>query len=87
MLRSVSVELPELVVPDASAWREWLGEHHDKSHGVWLVLAGQPNIAAQLSLEEGWFGRQRKLIRRPSSVIARFALRKLRPVTEDVVAL
>jgi uncharacterized protein YdeI (YjbR/CyaY-like superfamily) len=39
MLRSVSVELPELVVPDAFAWREWLGEHHDKSPGVWLVLA------------------------------------------------
>jgi len=35
----MSVELPELVVPDARAWREWLGEHHDESPGVWLVLA------------------------------------------------
>jgi uncharacterized protein YdeI (YjbR/CyaY-like superfamily) len=35
----VSVELPELVVPDACTWREWLGEHHDESPGVWLVLA------------------------------------------------
>lgn len=39
MLRSVSAELPELVVPDARAWREWLGERHDESPGVWLVLA------------------------------------------------
>jgi uncharacterized protein YdeI (YjbR/CyaY-like superfamily) len=35
----VPVELPELVVPDARAWREWLGEHNDESPGVWLVLA------------------------------------------------
>jgi uncharacterized protein YdeI (YjbR/CyaY-like superfamily) len=31
-------ELPELTVPDAAAWREWLARHHD-SAGVWLVLA------------------------------------------------
>ncbi|GAB4100835.1 YdeI/OmpD-associated family protein [Sinomonas halotolerans] len=31
-------ELPELLVPDASAWREWLAEHHAQSRGVWLVL-------------------------------------------------
>ena len=39
MLRRVPVELPELVVLDARAWREWLGEHHGESPGVWLVLA------------------------------------------------
>jgi Uncharacterized protein conserved in bacteria len=39
MLGSVPVELPELLVPDAFAWREWLGEHLDESRGVWLVLA------------------------------------------------
>ena len=39
MLRRVSVELPELLVSDARAWREWLGEHHHESPGVWLVLA------------------------------------------------
>lgn len=38
MLRCISVELSELVVPDAGAWRRWLGEHHD-APGVWLVLA------------------------------------------------
>jgi uncharacterized protein YdeI (YjbR/CyaY-like superfamily) len=34
----VSVELPELVLPDAAAWRAWLAEHHEESQGVWLVL-------------------------------------------------
>ncbi|MBB6377931.1 uncharacterized protein YdeI (YjbR/CyaY-like superfamily) [Pseudonocardia eucalypti] len=32
-------EQPELVVADASAWREWLATHHGDSDGVWLVLA------------------------------------------------
>jgi uncharacterized protein YdeI (YjbR/CyaY-like superfamily) len=31
-------ELPELLVPDAAAWRAWLAEHHSGSRGVWLVL-------------------------------------------------
>jgi uncharacterized protein YdeI (YjbR/CyaY-like superfamily) len=35
----VPTELPELLVPDAAAWRTWLGEHHDAPTGVWLVLA------------------------------------------------
>ena len=33
------VELPELVVADAAAWREWLGRHVADSTGGWLVLA------------------------------------------------
>lgn len=32
-------ELPELVVADADAWRDWLREHHGESTGVWLRLA------------------------------------------------
>jgi uncharacterized protein YdeI (YjbR/CyaY-like superfamily) len=32
-------DLPDLTVPDAAAWRAWLGEHHDDSQGVWLALA------------------------------------------------
>lgn len=57
MLRSVSVELPELVVPDACAWREWLGQYHDESPGVWLVLAkkgtSQPaSLTYEQALEE-----------------------------------
>ena len=31
-------ELPELLVPDASSWRDWLSAQHDSSDGVWLVL-------------------------------------------------
>ena len=33
------VELPELVVADAAAWRAWLGRHVADPTGVWLVLA------------------------------------------------
>jgi len=32
-------ELPELIVGDAAAWREWLGENHGDPAGVWFVLA------------------------------------------------
>jgi uncharacterized protein YdeI (YjbR/CyaY-like superfamily) len=34
-----TVDLPELLVADASTWRTWLGGHHSESHGVWLILA------------------------------------------------
>jgi uncharacterized protein YdeI (YjbR/CyaY-like superfamily) len=33
------VELPELLVADAAAWRTWLLDHHAMSPGVRLVLA------------------------------------------------
>lgn len=32
-------ELPEVIVPDAAAWRTWLHQHHASSPGAWLVLA------------------------------------------------
>jgi uncharacterized protein YdeI (YjbR/CyaY-like superfamily) len=32
-------ELPELIVPDAAAWRAWLEAHHADTPGVWLILA------------------------------------------------
>jgi uncharacterized protein YdeI (YjbR/CyaY-like superfamily) len=35
----VGEELPELIVADVSAWREWLAENHGETLGVWLVLA------------------------------------------------
>jgi uncharacterized protein YdeI (YjbR/CyaY-like superfamily) len=35
----MAVESPELIVRDAAAWREWLGENHADPAGVWLVLA------------------------------------------------
>lgn len=31
------IDLPELLVPDAAAWLDWLAEHHADSAGVWLV--------------------------------------------------
>lgn len=31
--------LPELLVPDASAWRHWLDDNHAASAGAWVVLA------------------------------------------------
>lgn len=34
----VVTELAELLVPDAEAWRAWLGSHHADHPGVWLVL-------------------------------------------------
>jgi uncharacterized protein YdeI (YjbR/CyaY-like superfamily) len=35
----VAEELPELIVPDATAWRRWLAANHANPAGVWLVLA------------------------------------------------
>ena len=35
----MAVELPELIVSDAAAWRQWLAENHEQPTGVWLVLA------------------------------------------------
>lgn len=32
-------EQPELVVPDAAAWHEWLAANHADPTGVWLALA------------------------------------------------
>ncbi len=31
--------LPELILADAAAWREWLDQHHQIPTGVWLCLA------------------------------------------------
>ncbi len=38
-LRTMPDDLPQLLLPDAAAWRAWLGEHHARSAGVWLRLA------------------------------------------------
>jgi uncharacterized protein YdeI (YjbR/CyaY-like superfamily) len=35
---TVPIELPELMVPDRAAWREWLERHHGTSPGVRLVV-------------------------------------------------
>ncbi len=35
----MAIDLPELLVPDAAAWRRWLDNNHAGSGGAWLVLA------------------------------------------------
>lgn len=34
----MAVELQELLLPDAAAWRTWLETNHSTSPGVWLIL-------------------------------------------------
>jgi uncharacterized protein YdeI (YjbR/CyaY-like superfamily) len=45
----VAADPPELIVPDAAAWRAWLTDHHDDPDGVWVVLA-KKGAAAPTSL-------------------------------------
>ncbi|MCC3298373.1 YdeI/OmpD-associated family protein [Arthrobacter sp. zg-Y916] len=62
----MKTELPELLLPDAAAWREWLEEHHLLSAGVWLVIGKRGgNVTAltyQSALDEalcfGWIDGQ-----------------------------
>lgn len=59
--------LPELLLPDAAAWRAWLEEHHASSPGVWLVLTRKGGTTTSLTyadaLDEalcvGWIDGQR----------------------------
>jgi hypothetical protein len=45
----VADDLAELFVPDASVWRDWLAEHHDRSPGVWLVVSRKGGSATSLT--------------------------------------
>jgi uncharacterized protein YdeI (YjbR/CyaY-like superfamily) len=38
------MEVPELVVADAAAWRHWLRQNQGQSPGVWLVLAKKGTV-------------------------------------------
>lgn len=60
-------DLPQLVVADAAAWRQWLAQHHRSVAGVWLHLAKkgttQPTSltydqALEESLCHGWIDGQ-----------------------------
>jgi uncharacterized protein YdeI (YjbR/CyaY-like superfamily) len=60
-------EPPELILPDAAAWRAWLGEHHREEAGVWLVLAKKGTVeptsltydeALEEALCHGWIDGQ-----------------------------
>jgi uncharacterized protein YdeI (YjbR/CyaY-like superfamily) len=59
--------LPELVVGDAAAWRDWLGRHHQSTAAVWLVLARKGTVdptsltydqALEEALCHGWIDGQ-----------------------------
>jgi uncharacterized protein YdeI (YjbR/CyaY-like superfamily) len=63
----MAIPLPELLLPDAPAWRAWLAEHHASSPGVWLVLTRRGGNVTLLTyadaLDEalcyGWIDGQR----------------------------
>jgi uncharacterized protein YdeI (YjbR/CyaY-like superfamily) len=60
-------EPPELIVPDAAAWRRWLAANHTEDGGVWLVLAKKGTVeptsltydqALEEALCHGWIDGQ-----------------------------
>mgnify|MGYP000039678696 CR=1 FL=1 len=50
----MKTELPELLLPDAAAWRAWLEEHHLLSAGVWLVIGKQGGTATALTRQSAF---------------------------------
>lgn len=64
----MAVELEELLLPDAAAWRSWLEANHSTSPGVWLVLHKKGGTVTELdyaaALDEalcfGWIDGQGK---------------------------
>jgi uncharacterized protein YdeI (YjbR/CyaY-like superfamily) len=63
----MATELPELLLADAPAWRDWLVEHHLTSSGVWLVLHKKGGTITTLTYAQavdealcfGWIDGQR----------------------------
>ncbi|MGX7678055.1 YdeI/OmpD-associated family protein [Jatrophihabitans sp. DSM 45814] len=47
-----AAELPELLLPDAPAWRKWLVANHDDSAGVWLVLHKKGGTVTDLTYDD-----------------------------------
>lgn len=45
----MAADLPELILPDAAAWRAWLHENHATSEGVWLVLHKKGGTVTELT--------------------------------------
>ncbi|MDQ1732769.1 MAG: hypothetical protein QOK10_2928 [Pseudonocardiales bacterium] len=43
---------PELLLPDAQAWRQWLGDNHADASGVWLVLHKKGGAVTELTYED-----------------------------------
>jgi uncharacterized protein YdeI (YjbR/CyaY-like superfamily) len=42
-------DLPELLLPDVDAWREWLAGNHTSEQGVWLVLTRKGGTVTSLT--------------------------------------
>ena len=49
--KAMAQELPELLVPDAPAWRSWLEARYADSPGVWLVLHKKGGDVTTLTYE------------------------------------
>ena len=45
MLTLMADDPPDLILPDAAAWRGWLDEHNGEQTEVWLVLAKKGTVA------------------------------------------
>lgn len=79
--------LPELLLPDAAAWRSWLESHHARSPGVLLVLGRKGgtltaltyNGALQEALCFGWIDGQANR-RDQESYLQRFTPRRPRSI-------
>ncbi len=80
-------DLPELLLPDAPAWRAWLEENHASSPGVWLVLHKKGGDVTALTYEAalqdalcfGWIDGQGRR-RDAASVYQRMTPRRPRSV-------
>ena len=76
-------DLPELLVPDAEAWRSWLDQHHAESPGVWLVLHKKGGHVTALNYDDaldealcvGWIDTQGRR-RDDGSTFVRFTPRR-----------
>ena len=79
--------LPELLLPNAPAWRSWLESHHAQSPGVWLVLGRKGGnlteltyaAALQDALCFGWIDGQANS-RDKDSYLQRFTPRRPRSI-------
>lgn len=47
-----SVDPPELLLPDAAAWRSWLEQHHGEPAGVFLVLTKKGGRTTTLTYDD-----------------------------------
>ncbi|WP_247827887.1 YdeI/OmpD-associated family protein [Arthrobacter antioxidans] len=83
----MKAELPELLLPDAPAWRAWLEENHASSPGVWLIEHKKGGTTTQLTypqaLDEalcfGWIDGQAKS-RDEGTYLQRFTPRSPRSI-------